>query len=518
MSEARRYRIVRQLGSGLSGAVYLSETDSGAVAVRQFRSQHAPDSAEARADCHSFLAAARRAATLEHPQITATLDVIDEEGGAFIAVEYVAGDTLESRLSREQFTPAQANIVLRGIADTLDYAHRKGVFHGDLKPSNVFLLPDGRIKVSDFAISPRARAVRQPFPQEWSHFYLSPEHLLLPESVGPWSDQYSLGAIAYHLYTGRPPFADSAGELGSAIRFGKLATPSSVRAGLSQSTERALLKALSRDPQQRYASEGLFVDRLEASLEYAETAPLPRKRSSPLLYLGAGAVLLALLVAGLLLMRPGRSSHTTAARGAPPSASVGPGPAAAARPTPAPEQTKVRAPLAKTVRQQPRDVAGAAAPRMAETRLRTSAMASPATPPTPPREPPLVPAPVPEQPTRLQPAAPPRPTAPPGPTTPEIAIFSRTRKIDPGSSFGYRDPDLGEMAYGDLKAVVQAAGPAPKGKLTLEWCLDDLCLGPKPVRLNQPMDYANEPTAGAYRIILRMNSRPINTFVFRITP
>jgi hypothetical protein len=108
--------------------------------------------------------------------------------------------------------------------------------------------------------------------------------------------------------------------------------------------------------------------------------------------------------------------------------------------------------------------------------------------------------------------------APTSPHAPDIAIFSRTTRIEPGVSFGYRDPTLGEMAYGDLKALVQMDGPAPKGKLTLEWCLDNVCQGPKTVSANRPVEYTNEPTAGTYRIILRLNSNPIKTFVFRITP
>ena len=74
------------------------------------------------------------------------------------------------------------------------------------------------------------------------------------------------------------------------------------------------------------------------------------------------------------------------------------------------------------------------------------------------------------------------------------------------------------MGYGDLTAVVKVEGRAPKGKLTLEWCLDNICQGPKTISANVQVVYKNEPTAGTYKIILRMNSKPVKTFVFRITP
>jgi serine/threonine protein kinase len=470
--------------------VYLSETDSDAVVVRQFRSQFPPGSAEGQADRHSFLAAARRAATLEHPQIAAVSDVIDEDGGAFLAAEYLSGETL-------RFSAEQANILLRGIARALDYAHQEGVVHGDLKPSNVFVLPDYQIKVTDFATSPRARGTRQPFPPEWSHFYLSPEHLRTPEAIDRWSDQYSLGAIAYHLYTGQPPFAANADDLLSAISFGGVAPPSSVRPRLSQGTDRAILKALSREPELRYASNALFVDRLEASIAFADTLHSSDKRSPSALYLAIGAALVALLAIALFLIRPWRTSieptrHSTSRT---PSTELRRAPET--KPTPVPGPTSSLQPANTGSRLTHKKTEGTVSPP-APTKM--VEVATPVLAPT-------------DQP-HLREAMP----VPLPPHVPEIAVFSRTTRIDPDSSFGYSDPNLGEMGYGDLKAIVQTDGPAPKGRLTLEWCLDDICQGPKPVSANRPVDYNNEPTTGTYKIILRAKSKPVKTFVFRITP
>jgi serine/threonine protein kinase len=477
--------------------VYLSETDSGTVAVRQFRSQFPPESAEGQADRHSFLAAARRAATLKQAQIAAVSDVIDEDGGAFLATEYLGGETLQSCLSRERFSAQQANILLRGIARALDYAHQEGVVHGDLKPSNVFVLPDHQIKVTDFAISPRARAMRQPFPAEWSHFYLSPEHLRTPEAIDRWSDQYSLGAIAYHLYTGQPPFAANADDLLSAISFGEVAPPSSVRPGLSQSADRAIQKALSREPQQRYASNALFVDRLEASIAFADPSQPSDKRSPKALYLAIGAAMVALLAIALFFIRPWRASIEPSRHSTSRTLSTELTRAPETKPAPVPRPTSSLQQAKTWGRPTHKKTEGTASPP-APTRM--VAIGTPVLPPT-------------DQPHAKEAMPVPLPLH-----VPEIAVFSRTTKIDPDSSFGYSDPTLGEMGYGDLKAIVQTDGPPPKGRLTLEWCLDDICQGPKPVSVNRPVDYNNEPTTGRYKIILRANSKPVKTFAFRITP
>jgi serine/threonine-protein kinase len=457
----------------------MAETDSGTVAVRQFRPQYPPDSAEAQTDRYGFLAAARRAATLENPQIAQVFDVIDEEGGAFVVAEYVAGATLESCLSKQRFSTERAHCLLRRIADALDYAHKQGVIHGDLKPSNVFVLPDERVKVADFAISPRARAARRSFPPEWGHFYLSPEHLLAPETIGPWSDQYSLAAIAYHLYTGQPPFSAAAGDLDSAIRFDDVVAPSTIRPGLSQNTDRVLLKALSREPEQRYASIALFMDELEASIAIATTPQRSEKLSPTLLWLGAGAVLLALLAVVLFLTLPGMRLTSPII--------IKP---------PSPKEPTVLIPPPKKVSKPhaPVDSAGTGTPAVA--------------PPVPPSAPPKPPTKVSNVPVERVISG-----------QMEIAVFSRgERPIDRDSHFGYLDATLGEMGSGDLSAMVKVDGPAPRGKLTLEWCLDGLCQGQKTVYPNQKMQYGDEPTAGHYTIKLRMNSKTIQTFEFQITP
>jgi hypothetical protein len=98
-------------------------------------------------------------------------------------------------------------------------------------------------------------------------------------------------------------------------------------------------------------------------------------------------------------------------------------------------------------------------------------------------------------------------------------VFSRTNRIQDGSSFPVDDRVLGELAHGDIKVIVVFNGQRlPKGRLTLEWVLDSIALGRKPVQLGKLVEYGAEPTVGTYRVVLRLDEREIQSFTFRISP
>ena len=177
----------------------------------------------------------------------------------------------------------------------LDFAHGRGVVHGDLKPSDIFLTQKGAM-VSDFAISPRAhRFDRVPIIASLVHGYLSPEHLRDSADVGPRSDQYSLAVIAYQMYTGQSPYGESVSDLPSAILSAPITPPSQVDGQLPSSIDAPLLRALNRDPDQRYGSCMELVAFLGASLI---TQPeIAGRRVSKLVYVLAPLLLLALLAA-----------------------------------------------------------------------------------------------------------------------------------------------------------------------------------------------------------------------------
>lgn len=209
-------KLIRSIGTGASGSVYLAETAAGQLAIRRFESQASAGGEEWNRERRHFLDAGRQWRALRHPHIVPVLEIIDEAAEAVIEMECQTGPTLQSALEASEFTPEESTALLREIGLALDFAHQHGVVHGDLKPSNIFLLPDGGVNVSDFAISPRACPnSRIVFAGNWLHPYLSPEHLRQPVRLTAQSDRYSLGAIAYRLFTGQLPYASA--DLASAI-------------------------------------------------------------------------------------------------------------------------------------------------------------------------------------------------------------------------------------------------------------------------------------------------------------
>jgi serine/threonine protein kinase len=511
MSDAQSYQLVKKLGAGISGVVYLSKNES--FAVRQFVSPAPRGSAEWEAGREHFLAGARQATALIHPRIVKVLEVIEEEGEVFVAMENVPAETLGAALSKRPFPPAEANSLLRTLAMTLDFAHQQGVIHGDFKPSNVFLVADCGAKISDFAISPRASRNRGPVSQQWIHPYLSPEHLLDPETICPQSDQYSLAAIAYHFYAGEAPYAGVDAALRTAM--------TAERTPFSYATGKVLLNALSRNREQRYASCTEFSDALEASLAAPATTvaavPIAAPRAATHWYVVTGVVLAALLGAAWWATSGHKSSQPPPAA---PTTIPAPGPVINPRnePKPSPKPT-----VARSTASNPRPKSGSAPPSEARP-ARTAPAANTMAQNVPPREPQRVAPPAVRPPPRANP--PPVRPQPPVPDVPvpaqasgfDIAVLSRTRKIEPGVSFSYRDPVLGELGHGDLRAFVQASGTVPKGKLTLEWVVDGVSMDVKTVAPNQLVEYGNEPTAGQYRVTLKVDAKPVKTFVFRITP
>lgn len=523
MSDSENYRLIRQLGTGLAGPVYLAESDTGQVVVRQFRSQSSPGSPAWTSERRHFLAAARQAATLVQSRIVQTREVIDEGDEAFVAMEYVPAETLDPVLKRGDLLPERANYLLRRMALTLDYVHQKGLAHGDLKPSNVFALPERSVKISDFAISPRARTDHGPLPPEWAHPYVSPEHFTAPESIGPRADRYSLAAIAYHLYTGRSPFDEWGADLRAAILTGDMPLASSLREHLSPRVDGVFQKALSRDPQQRYESSMEFVDALEASLTSAAgvAVPVNRRAFNPL-YLLAGLLAAGILGAALLISS---------------------GKGRAVKPTSAPPQTQAEAPpIVKPDVKDPVQLNGTD-PKVAKKPPAPPAKDGGTTAPSP------LPGPVPVKPNggktepQIAVSVPPKPLisnhvlpiggqpvrgGDPGqipidplPTTQvkslDLAIYSRSRKLENSVAFPYNDPTLGELGHGDLKAVVQVTGPVPKGKFTLEWLVEGMRMDARTITPNHVIEYGNEPTAGTYVVKLRLDAKELKTFVFRIT-
>jgi beta-lactam-binding protein with PASTA domain len=265
-----RYRVISRLGSGGMADVYLAQDQllGREVAVKVLHHHFSED----QEFVERFRREASSAAALSHPNIVAIFDRGEWNGTYYIAMEYVAGRTLKA-IVREHgaLDPAAAIDIVVQILRAARFAHRRGVIHRDLKPHNVMLDDEGRARVTDFGI---ARAGASDMTLTGSIMgtaqYLSPEQAQ-GLAVNASSDLYSIGVILYELLTGVVPFE---GETAVAVAFKQVSAeplpPSALNPSLPHSLDAVVLRALAKNPAERYAD----ADELIAALEY-ERATLP---------------------------------------------------------------------------------------------------------------------------------------------------------------------------------------------------------------------------------------------------
>lgn len=192
---AGRYRIVRKLGAGAMGKVFLAKDaklDGMEVALK-FLSNGRDE---------AFKAEAKTAMRLAHPHIACIRAWEQSAAGAFIVMDYVPGETLESLLERKKrLGEKETAKILSSVADALDYAHSRGIVHRDVKPGNIMVLPDGTGTLLDFGI---ARDAMADATIAGTPAYMSPEQIAGAKSA-PAQDIYSLGAVIYKCLAGRTP-------------------------------------------------------------------------------------------------------------------------------------------------------------------------------------------------------------------------------------------------------------------------------------------------------------------------
>jgi serine/threonine-protein kinase len=202
-----------------------------------------------------FRREARTAAQLSHPNVVQVFDTGEEDGRIFIVMEYVEGEGLEVLLRREgRVPPERARELALQVCSALHYAHGKGVVHRDVKPANLLLRTDGVLKVADFGIARPAQATQltEAGTVLGTAAYLPPE-IARGEPATERSDIYSLGAVLYELFTGRPPYKiESLVQLAS--QDDQVVTPvREIASEVPAEVEAAIMRALARD--QRYRQE-----------------------------------------------------------------------------------------------------------------------------------------------------------------------------------------------------------------------------------------------------------------------
>ncbi|MEZ0395025.1 MAG: serine/threonine-protein kinase [Anaerolineales bacterium] len=223
-----------------------------------------------------FVKEARAVARWRHENIIQIYFADDQDGFYYYVMEYIEGQDLAAYLSefvlRGELPPAEEVIRIgRAVASALDYAHEHGVIHRDVKPSNILLSKDGRVILTDFglALDLQEGSAGEAF---GSPHYISPEQARRSTDAVPQSDLYSLGVILYEMLTGVTPFDDLA-STSLALQHITQPPPSprSLNPRLSAETEAVLLKALSKDPAERYQTGAALMDALEQAL--AATQP-----------------------------------------------------------------------------------------------------------------------------------------------------------------------------------------------------------------------------------------------------
>jgi serine/threonine protein kinase len=184
------------------------------------------------------------------------------DGHHYIAMKYIRGGTLKGLIEREGTLPvARAATILTQVGSALDYAHRKGVIHRDVKPSNILLSEEGWAYLSDFGLARGAPGLTMAGTVMGTPEYMSPEQAQGLDSVGPPTDIYALGVVLYELLTGAFPFQADTPMAMLAARIVHAPTPiGDLRRDLPVAVEDVVMRALARRPDARFASAGAMVD------------------------------------------------------------------------------------------------------------------------------------------------------------------------------------------------------------------------------------------------------------------
>jgi predicted Ser/Thr protein kinase len=272
-----RYRLLRLLGQGGMGTVYLAHDAQldrpVALKIPHFTAADGPRPRE------RFYREARAAATLHHPNVCPVYDVGDQDGTPYLTMAFIEGKPLAQLARARPLTPRQSAALVRKLALALHEAHRKGIIHRDLKPENVMIDRRGEPVVMDFGLARRVRGDAR-LTRQGDVFgtpaYMPPEQANGdPDAMGPACDIYSLGMILYELLAGRLPFRGDALAVLVQVLAEKPPAPSTFHPGLDPALEAVCLKAIAKDPADRHRSMADLAAALTAYLRSGAAAGPP---------------------------------------------------------------------------------------------------------------------------------------------------------------------------------------------------------------------------------------------------
>jgi serine/threonine-protein kinase len=299
MSEAllnNRYKVLSQIGAGGMSLVFKAQDMSlgRAVAIKVLRETYTRDTEF----LNRFLQEARAAANLAHPSIVTVHDFGEDSGRYYIVMEFIEGQTLKQIIRDEAPLNLERTIdYATQICAGVGYAHRAGLVHCDLKPQNIMITPEGRVKVTDFGI---ARALISIHPQEANEIvWGSPQYFSPEQATGsaptPASDVYSIGIMLYEMLIGRLPFQSETPTVLALMHVrDEVPSLSLYNPAIPESIERIVKKILSKEPALRYRNadqlghilhsygeRGTDVTMGRAAVAVTPSSPPPPVRPSP---------------------------------------------------------------------------------------------------------------------------------------------------------------------------------------------------------------------------------------------
>jgi len=265
-----RYEIVSELGQGAMGIVYKAKDPkiNRFLAIKTIRFSDEFEPSKIREIKDRFMREAEIAGKLAHPSIVAIYDVGEDYDLTYMAMEYLEGESLQKFCRKGFLLPLRKVLyVVSEVALALDYAHRHGVIHRDVKPANIMLLKDGKVKVTDFGI---AKAVSSS--QTKSGIVLGTPNYMSPEQINGHdldgrSDIFSLGVVLFELLTGVLPFhGKNLTNLFYQITQAKHPSPREINTEVPNPVEQIVDKALSKEPEQRFQTCSDFARYLKAMI------------------------------------------------------------------------------------------------------------------------------------------------------------------------------------------------------------------------------------------------------------
>ena len=265
-----RYRILKELGRGAMGLVYLGKdpTIQRFVAIKTMRLDQIEDEDKLHEVKSRFFREAESAGRLSHPNIVTIYDAGEQDGLAYIAMELIEGSSLKAWSRKPNLLPVtDVARTIATVADALDYAHQQGVVHRDIKPANIMITKERLVKVMDFGIAKMASSSKtQTDLVLGTPTYMSPEQIA-GKKVDGRSDVFSLGIVLFELLTGRSPFsADNLSALLFAIAHRPHPELQSFRHDLPPMFQEVLNRALQKDLPHRYRRAREFAQGLRVCL------------------------------------------------------------------------------------------------------------------------------------------------------------------------------------------------------------------------------------------------------------